>query len=103
MTDAYTIQKLYKDIWEGSLIPTYLTLMTQIPGSEEYLISETIIWKDRRILNKMYEMFPDEIWQIPGAKKLELDCICHTREEHLAGMREVGINTTVYENIKDNK
>ena len=83
------IQQLYSDIWTGSLMPTYLTLMTQIPGSENYLISETIIWRDRSLLNKMYDMFP-EVRLLSKAKKLKWDCICHTKEKHMEGMIEVG-------------
>lgn len=84
------VKQLYLDIWNGSIIPRYLTLMTQIEGSEEYLISETLIWHDRFLLNKMYGMFP-EVRKIPKAKILKWDCICHTKKEHLEGMKEVGI------------
>lgn len=84
------IQKLYKDIWNGSLIPMYLTLMTQDPLGDTYLTSETIIWRDRALLNKMYEEYP-EVRELPFAKRLRWDCICQTRKQHMQDMVEIGI------------
>lgn len=84
------IKKLYADIWQ-SMTALYLTLITQKEGTDDYLISETLIWRDRSILNKTRGMFPDIINELPFAKELTWDCICHTREEHMTEMEEIGL------------
>lgn len=88
-----TIEELYRDVW-SNMQATYLTLMTQIPGTDEYLISETIIWESRALLNKMLPEVEGKIW---FAKKLEWDCICHTKREHLDGLKELGTLKNVEE------
>lgn len=70
----------------------YLTMLTQVEGTENYLISETRVWTDRFFLNQLLERFPEVISEIKWAKKLRWDCICHTREEHYNDMREIGMD-----------